>query len=81
LAGARIELLRDTIEFSLFPCLPRLQPLCSIRSRPPLTEEDQPIDAVWDVTIAATSYARSIPNTNKRLEFEREAGALMKRAA
>jgi hypothetical protein len=33
------------------------------------------------VTVAATAHARSIPNTDKRLEVEREAGALLKRAA
>jgi hypothetical protein len=45
------------------------------------TEEGRPIETMWDVTVAATAHARSIPNTDKRLEVEREAGALLKRAA
>jgi hypothetical protein len=41
------------------------------------TEEGRPIETVWDVTVAATAHARSIPNTDKRLEIERAAGALL----
>ncbi len=40
-------------------------------------EEGRPIETVWDVTVAATAHARSIPNTDKRLEIERAAGALL----
>jgi len=43
-------------------------------------EEGRPIETVWDVTVAATAHARSIPNTDKRLEIERTAGALLKAA-
>jgi hypothetical protein len=46
-----------------------------------LTEEDRPIETMWDVTVAATAHARSIPNTDKRLEIERAAGDLLKQAA
>ncbi len=46
-----------------------------------LTEEDRPIETMWDVTVAATAHARSIPNTDKRLEVERAAGDLLKQAA
>jgi hypothetical protein len=45
------------------------------------TEEGRPIETLWDVTTAATAYARSITNTDKRLEIERAAGDVMKLAA
>jgi len=44
-------------------------------------EEGVPIRSVWDVTTAATAYARSIPHQDKRVELEREAGKLLKVAA
>ena len=43
--------------------------------------ESRPIETVWDATIAATAHARSIPNTDKRVEIERAAGELLKLAA
>jgi hypothetical protein len=45
------------------------------------TEEGRPIETLWDVTVAATAHARSIKNTDARLEIERTAGALLKLAA
>ena len=45
-----------------------------------LAEEGRPIATAWDVTVAATAHARSIPNTDKRLDIEREAGALLNAA-
>ena len=45
-----------------------------------LTEEGRPIETVWDVTVAATAHARSVPHTDKRLEIERAAGDLLKTA-
>jgi hypothetical protein len=45
------------------------------------TEEDRPIETLWDVTVAATAHARSIKNTDARLEIERTAGELLKQAA
>jgi hypothetical protein len=45
-----------------------------------LVEVGRPIETAWDVTVAATAHARSIPNTDKRLDIEREAGALLKAA-
>src|ERR1700746_1839602 len=44
-------------------------------------EEERPIETLWDVTVAATAHARSIPNNDKRLEIERAAGELLKLAA
>jgi len=45
------------------------------------TEEGRPIETLWDVTVAATAHARSIKNTDARLEIERYAGELLKLAA
>jgi len=45
------------------------------------TEEGRPIETLWDVTVAATAHARSLPNNDKRLELERFAGELLKLAA
>jgi hypothetical protein len=45
-----------------------------------LEEEGRPIETVWDATVAATAHARSIPNTDKRVEIERAAGELLKLA-
>jgi hypothetical protein len=45
------------------------------------TEESRPIETLWDVTAAATAHARSIKNTDARLEIERTAGELLKLAA
>jgi hypothetical protein len=44
-------------------------------------EEGRPIETLWDVTVAATAHARSVKNTDKRLEIERAAGELLKLAA
>ena len=46
-----------------------------------LVEEERPIETLWDVTVAATAHARSIPNHDKRLDIERAAGELLKLAA
>jgi hypothetical protein len=45
-----------------------------------LVEEGRPIETMFDVTVAATAHARSIPNTDKRLEIEREAGQVLQAA-
>jgi len=45
------------------------------------TEEGRTIETLWDVTVAATAHARSIKNTDARLEIERAAGELLKLAA
>jgi hypothetical protein len=44
-------------------------------------EEARPIETLWDVSTAATAFARSLPNTDKRVEMEREAGKVLKLAA
>jgi hypothetical protein len=44
-------------------------------------EEHRPIETLWDVTTAVTAYARTIPNNDRRIELEREAGKFMQLAA
>ncbi len=44
-------------------------------------DEGRPIETLWDASVGATAYARTIPNTDRRLEIERAAGALLKLAA
>lgn len=44
-------------------------------------EEGRPIETLWDVTVAATAHARSLTNTDKRIEIERAAGDVLKLAA
>ena len=45
-----------------------------------MTEEGHPIENILDLVVAATAHARSIPNTNDRIEVERTAGALLQAA-
>jgi hypothetical protein len=45
------------------------------------TEEGRPIETLWDATVAATAHARTVQNTDKRLEIERAACELLKLAA
>jgi hypothetical protein len=44
-------------------------------------EERRPIETLWDVTTAVTAYARSVPNSDRRIALEREAGKVMQLAA
>jgi hypothetical protein len=44
-------------------------------------EEGRPIESLWDVTTAATAYARGIEHQDQRVAMEREAGKLLKLAA
>lgn len=46
-----------------------------------LVEENRPIESLWDVTTAATAYARSIPHVDARVDLERTAGAVLDLAA
>lgn len=46
-----------------------------------MVEENRPIETAWDVTTAATAYARGLGQTDKRLEIERAAGEVMRLAA
>ncbi len=43
-------------------------------------EEGRPIETLWDVTTAATAYARGIGKTDDRLDIERAAGKVMQLA-
>ena len=40
-------------------------------------EEGRPIETVWDAVVGATAYARSIPFTDTRVEFEELAGDML----
>lgn len=42
-----------------------------------MAEEDRPIETVWDAVTGITAYAKGIPNQDRRVEFERKAGALL----
>jgi hypothetical protein len=44
-------------------------------------EEDRPIETLWDVTTAATAYARSIQHQDTRVELEKKAGDVMSLAS
>ena len=43
-----------------------------------LTEEDRPIETIWDANVGATAYARDLPHQDTRLDVERKAGEMMK---
>lgn len=40
-------------------------------------EEHRPVETLWDAAVAVTAYARGIPHQDKRVEVEREAGAIL----
>lgn len=44
-------------------------------------EEYRPIRTLWDVTTAVTAMARDLPNQDRRVELEREAGRILDLAA
>lgn len=44
-------------------------------------EEERPIETLWDVSTAATAYARNLANNDTRVEMERKAGQVLKLAA
>jgi hypothetical protein len=46
-----------------------------------VAEEGRPIETVWDAVTGATAYARSIPWTAERVEFETLAGDLLDEVA
>lgn len=46
-----------------------------------LADEGRPIETLWDVTVGATAYARTIEHQDRRIEIERAAGKVMALAA
>lgn len=46
-----------------------------------MSEENRPVETLWDAAVAITAYAKSIPHQDVRVEMEREAGKIMKLAA
>lgn len=51
----------------------RVEPIKAVH----MLEEQRPIETLWDVTTAATAYARSIPWQDDRVLIEREAGKVL----
>lgn len=41
------------------------------------TEEERPIESIWDVAVGATAYARGIKHQSERVDIERLAGRIM----
>jgi hypothetical protein len=46
-----------------------------------VAEENRPIETLWDVTTAATAYARNVKHQDERVDIERKAGKVMALAA
>lgn len=46
-----------------------------------ITDENRPIETLWDVTTAATAYARQIEYQNERVELETLAGDVLRMVA
>ena len=46
-----------------------------------LREEDRPIETLWDVSVAATAFARSMAHQDARVDLERKAGAVLELVA
>jgi hypothetical protein len=44
-------------------------------------EEGRPVETLWDASVAATAFARTIEHQDKRVAVERQAGDLIKLAA
>lgn len=42
-----------------------------------MDEEHRPIESLWDIATAVTAYARGIPNNDRRIELERDAGKVL----
>lgn len=42
-----------------------------------MVEENRPIETLWDVTVAATAFAKSIPYQDERVAMERDAGKIL----
>lgn len=51
----------------------RVEPIKAVH----MLEEQRPIETLWDVTTAATAYARSVPWQDDRVLIEREAGKVL----
>jgi hypothetical protein len=42
-----------------------------------MSDEQRPIETLWDATTAVTAYARAIPYQNERVDLEREGGRIL----
>ncbi len=45
-----------------------------------IDEEARPIESLWDVTVGATAYAKSLTNQDDRVAIERKAGDVLRMA-
>jgi len=77
-AAAQASRVDDVDEFLAKRFGKRLAPLLKMTHT---AEENRPIETLWDVTTAATAYARGIGRTDDRVAIERIAGDVMALAA
>ena len=42
-----------------------------------MSDEQHPIESLWDAAVGVTAYARAIPYQDERIELEREAGRIL----
>jgi len=46
-----------------------------------MSDEQRPIETLWDATVGVTAYARGIQFQDERVRLEREAGKIMSLAS
>lgn len=80
IAAAKAKRLdRDKVEDFLIKRFSRTQAAAIAKVH--MDEENRPIESLWDVTTAATAYARGIKYQDARVDIEREAGKIMAMAS
>lgn len=87
-SNASCEGIEDTIKAAQADKLADVKEFLSTRFGPRIAEkigvvhqleEGKPIETRWDAIVGATAYARGIEHQDTRVDFERTAGALLKR--
>lgn len=76
--NARAAKLADPNEFLAEHFGPRM--VASLKAIHEL-EEFRPIETAWDAVTAVTAYARSIPHMDARVDMEKQAGELLRKAS
>lgn len=79
MAAKAKKLDRDKVEDFLAKRFSRTQAAAIAKVH--MDEENRPIESLWDVTTAATAYARGIKYQDDRVDIEREAGKIMAMAS
>jgi len=74
LIGAQNNKLSNSNEFLLKRFTKKQTELIEIAH---LREEARPIETLWDCTVAVTTYAKTLSNTDDRVELEREGGRIL----